>query len=346
MLHKMLCCVYARAIMSENRTHGGNKMEYKIDTKEFVQIGGIPQNIRIRTSDTTLPVLLFLHGGPGVCDRFWVIPYQSGLADCATLVCWDQRCAGLTYNSKENYDGLTVGRMVEDAAELILYLKKRFHKEKIFLVGHSWGSLLGVLVAQKYPEHIAAYIGMGQFVDGPENEILSYQFVLEEAKKRGNKKAVKALEKVGWPQDGKYRSQKDMMTQRKYLGKFGGGVYKSEESTITSIVVPILKSPEYNIFEVLRYAKGSMLSLKLLWEQVVAHHLCESVKKLEVPVYLTQGRHDQNTPVAIAQKWFDALKAPSKQWIWFENSAHSPIKEEAATWQATVREIINAEINK
>lgn len=317
-------------------------MAYALDTKEVITLGGVPQNIRIRTCDENLPVLLFLHGGPGVCDRFWVMSSQSGLAEVATMVCWDQRCAGLSYNAKQDYSKLSVSLMVEDAAELAVYLRERFNKEKIFVVGHSWGTLLGVLTVQKYPSYFAAYIGMGQFVDGPENETISYEFVLEEAKKRGNKKALSDLEKIGWPQNGMYKSQKDMLLQRKYLGMFGGGIYGSSESAVMSVLVPLLKSKDYSIPQMLRYYNGSMLSLKLLWKQVVGYNLCETVKKLEIPVYLTEGRHDQNTPVSLAQRWFDALDAPEKKWIWFERSAHSPIKEQPEEWGNAVREIITA----
>ncbi len=315
-------------------------MQYALDTKEVIQIGGIQQYIRIRSCDLSNPVILFLHGGPGVCDRFWVIRDQSGLADCATLVCWDQRGAGLSYSKKQDYTGLSVDRMVEDAAELVTYLCERFQKEKLLIVGHSWGSLLGTLLAKKYPEHIAAYVGMGQFVEGAENETLAYQFVLDEAKTRGDKKALRDLEKIGWPESGLYKTENGLMVQRKYMGKYGGGTYGSSESTVTSILIPLLKSPEYSLFGMLKYATGAMSSLKYLWKQVVACNLHDTIKTLEMPVYLTEGRHDYNTPIPIAERWFNALKAPKKEWIWFESSAHSPIKEEPAAWQAAMRRIV------
>ena len=316
------------------------KTAYKIDTKEFVTIGGIPQNIRIRTNDPSLPVLLFVHGGPGVCDRFWVMSHQSGLADCATIVCWDQRCAGLTYNPKENYDGITVERMLDDAGEVAAHLKERFNKDKIIIVGHSWGSLLGALLAQKYPEHIGTYIGMGQLADGPENEMLSYRYVLEQANERNDKKALKELKKIGWPQNGLFRTLDDFMIQRKWLGTFGGGTYGAKESTVKMLLIPLLKSPEYNLSGLIRYIKGGLTSIKYFWNVVPTYNLCNTIKELKMPVYMTIGRHDYNTPASIAQKWYDGLKAPSKKWIWFENSAHAPIKEEAEKWQAEVKEII------
>lgn len=315
-------------------------MTYPIDSAQFIELGGVQQNIRIRTTDEKLPVLLFLHGGPGVCDRGWVLKYQSDLAHVATMVCWDQRGAGLSYDRHAPTDVLTVERFVDDAAELCVWLKNRFGKQKVLIVGHSWGSLLGTLLAQKYPRHIAAYIGMGQFVDGPENETLSYEFVIDEAAKRGDQKALRDLARIGPPQDGLYKSHADMMVQRDYMTKFGGGTYGETESMMKSMVIPLLQSPEYELFDLVKYYNGAMKTLKKMWPEVVSYHLCDSVPKLDMPVYLTEGRHDYNTPIPIAQKWYDALKAPHKEWIWFEKSAHSPIKEEPEAWGKAVAAII------
>lgn len=315
-------------------------MSYAIDTAQYIQLGGVSQNIRIRTTDPALPVLLFLHGGPGVCDRHWVLLYQSKLAEVATMVCWDQRGAGLSYDKKQPIETLTVDRLVEDAAELCAYLKERFGKEKVLVVGHSWGSLLGALLCQRYPQHVAAYIGMGQFVDGPENETLSYQFVLDEADKRGDEKAQRDLARIGWPQDGMYKSHADMMVQRDYMTKFGGGTYGETESMMKSMVLPLIKTPEYKLTDLLRYYNGAMKTLQRLWPSVVAFHLCDTVQALDMPVYLTEGRHDYNTPIPIAQRWYDGLKAPHKEWLWFEQSAHSPIKEQPAEWGEAVAAIV------
>lgn len=318
-------------------------MNYAIDEKCTVELGGYEQHIRIRSTDAALPVLLFIHGGPGVCDRHWVLSNQSALAQSCTMVCWDQRGAGLSWSGKLREEDMSVPGMVEDAHELLLYLKKRFQKTAIYIVGHSWGSLLGTLLAKRYPEDVAAYIGMGQFVSGPENERLSYEFVLEEAKKRSDSKALAALERIGWPKAGHYKSLDDLMVQRDLMTKYGGEDYGENEGIIKSVLLPILKSPEYSLPDVWKYYKGAFFSLKALWEEVVDYDLNESAAELAVPVYLTEGRHDQNTPIPIALDWFEKLKAPRKEWIWFEQSAHSPIKNEPEAWGAAVRSIIRQE---
>lgn len=317
-----------------------SKINYAIDSKETVILGGVPQSIRIRTTNPKLPVLLFLHGGPGVCDRHWVLKDKSELANAATMVCWDQRGSGLSYDKKADTSVMTVSRMVEDAADLVELLCARFAKEKLIVVGHSWGTLLGTLLAHRHPEHIAAYIGMGQFVEGDRNETMSYDFVLDVATQKSDKKALEALAKIGAPVKGHYKNLDDLMVQRNLMTKYGGGTYKGKESLMTSMVIPLIKSPEYKLSDLKRYSDGAFSSLRALWEEVVDFNLLEEVPALTMPVYLTEGRHDQNTPPVIAQEWFEALDAPKKEWIWFEESAHSPIKEEPALWGETVRRIV------
>ena len=318
-------------------------MTYAIDEKLYIPIGGIQQNIRIRSCDETLPVLLFVHGGPGVCDRHWVLRDQSAIAEQATMVCWDQRGAGLSWSKKLKAEDMCVDRMIEDCHELLQYLKNRFHKTKIYIVGHSWGSILGSLTAERYPEDVAVYIGMGQFVNGADNERLSYRFVLDEATKRGDKKALQDLEKIGWPKNGHYASLDDLMVQRDLMTKYGGEDYGENEGIVKSVVVPILKSPEYKLWDMWKYYKGTFFNLETLWDEVVDVDLSVRVPELKMPVYLTEGRHDQNCPIPIAEEWFANLKAPKKEWIWFEQSAHSPIKNEPKLWGETVIRIVTTE---
>ena len=140
-----------------------------------------------------------------------------------------------------------------------------------------------------------------------------------------------------------FYSLDDLMVQRNLMTKYGGGDYGESDGIVKSVVVPILKSPEYSLFDLLRYYKGTFFSLEALWDEVVDANLNITIPELEVPVYLTEGRHDQNCPIPIALKWFENLKAPRKEWIWFEDSGHSPIKEEPEKWGNAVRRIITDE---
>ena len=315
--------------------------KYAIDETIYIPVNGDSQNIHIRSASLDNPVLLFVHGGPGVCDRSWVMPEQSKyLADRFIMVCWDQRMAGKSYRHANISNRMTLDQQVEDMHDVVLYLVNRFHQDKIYIVGHSWGSVLSCLYLPKYPENIKAYVGMGQFINGTLNEKISYDFVVDYAREHNDKKALKDLASIGTPVDGMYKGGLDaLMVQRNYMTKFGGGSWKEKESSFKSILVPFLTSGEYSMIpDLYRYYKGTFFCLAELWPQVVRLKFDETVRKLDVPVYLFQGDHDQNTPTPLAKEWFNNLEAPYKEYVPFHESAHSPIKEEPELWGKTLIE--------
>ena len=181
---------------------GANK-EYQIDVAEVIHVNNNDYHIRIRTKNKENPVVLFLHGGCGAADRPFIMKWNSELASVATLVCWDQRGAGVAYNRKiAKKEVLTKELYISDLHNVIRHLKERFNKEKIILVGHSFGSELGVWYIQQYPEDIESYVGIGQVVDATRNEQLSFEYTLREAEKKNDRRAVKVLRKIGPPVNG------------------------------------------------------------------------------------------------------------------------------------------------
>lgn len=313
------------------------KKSFPIDEHHRLALNGTTLDVRIRGTRADNPVLLFLHGGPGVCDRHFVLEDQAPLADICTMVCLDQRGAGKSYTRAQAETHMDMALVLDDAIALIDWLCARFRQEKIVLVGHSYGSYLGVLLCQKIPERIKAYIGTGQLVNGAENERISYEFVLGEAEARGDQKALAALARIGAPVNGFYRSLDDLTVQRNLMTKFGGAAHAKKEGMIRSMVLPILRSPEYSLLDIAGYAKGAYYNLRELWREVIACRFDETATSLAVPVFIMAGRHDRNTPPELAKRWFDALDAPNKAWVWFEESAHSPIREEKEKWNRQVR---------
>ena len=315
------------------------KKQYAIDEVFYIPVNGDRQSVHIRSSNRSNPVILFVHGGPGVCDRSWVMPKQSDyLADRFTMVCWDQRMAGKNYRSADARKKMTLDQQVEDMHDVVMYLVKRFGQEKIFIVGHSWGTILSCLYLPKYPENVRAYVGMGQFINGVLNEELSYEYVVNCAKELGDQKAMKDLAKIGAPVGGVYAGGMDaLMVQRNYLTKYGGETWKQRGGIYQTVIIPFLTSGEYKIIpDLYRYYKGTFYCLNQLWSDVINLKFDETLRKLDVPVYLFQGDHDQNTPTVLAKKWFDALEAPYKEYVPFHDSAHSPIMEEPELWGRTL----------
>ncbi|MBD5086241.1 MAG: alpha/beta hydrolase [Clostridiales bacterium] len=313
-------------------------MKYSIDKKEAVIYRNNKYYLRIRSYNTDNPVVLFLHGGCGSPDRAQVMKYQSPLAKDFTLVAWDQRGAGLAYDKKEAKNlVLTKEIYIEDAHNVVLYLKERFNKNKIIIVGHSFGSVLGIWLAEKYPEDIQAYVGVGQCVDYIRNEELSYSWVYDKAKKLNDKKSLKVLDKIGCPQNGRYAQnhQKSIMQQRAILHKYGGATFTNRKPYWQELLfheLPILLR-EYNLLQIFKYIKGLSYSPNQPLAQTNPDFI-NSVKQLQIPVYFLLGHHDYNCPVELAEEWYNKLDAPDKKLIWFVNSAHSPQWEEPDKWNS------------
>ena len=299
-----------------------------VDIKEKVVLGGLPQKIHIRGEKESLPVLLCLHGGPGVTNRHSIMQCRV-LFDSFLVVAWDQRgTAGSYWGAKA--EDLTIAQMVSDANELVEYLRNKFNKDKIFVMGGSWGSLLGVSLLQTHPEHIYAFLGFGQVVNIEKNEQISWQFSLDEAKKAGNQQDVDALLQVGPPVMGCYKGGFDgMMKQRNIMVKYGGYSKESgKQNYWDAMVKPILKSGEYSVSDLIGYIKGYRFVLTSMWEEIGRTDFPKTCTKFEAPIFIFDGRLDYNTPAELVEDWFNMIEAPVKELHWFEHSGHNPMGDE------------------
>lgn len=310
-----------------------------IDIVEKVSLGGLNQKIHIKGYDDKNPVLLFLHGGPGMSNRHSVINENGDLFGVFTIVAWDQRgTCGSYKGASEN--SLTIDRLTDDAKELVDYLCKKFKKKKIFVIGGSWGSLLGTCLLYKYPEKIAAFVGFGQFVNGHMNELISWNFCMDEAKKAGNEEDVKKLLEIGPPKNGVYvGGYKGMRTQRDIMMKYGG--YSKDEgkrSYFDAMIKPILKSGEYTLSDLYGYVKGYKFVLNKMWDEVGAVNFNETHTKFDAPIFIFDGRNDMNTPASLVEEWFSKIEAPRKELHWFENSGHNPMFDEPQGFKALLKE--------
>jgi pimeloyl-ACP methyl ester carboxylesterase len=310
-----------------------------IDKIKKVVLGGFPQKIHIKGDDEKNPVILFLHGGPGLTDRAGIMQHHADLRRNFTLAAWDQRGTCGSYKGLD-VSTLTVDRLVEDAKELVDYLCDTLKREKIFIVGGSWGTELGTFLVYRYPEKIAAYLGQGQVVNGVKNEELSYNFALEQAEKAGDTKSVELLKKCGPPVNGQYNGGfEGLMTQRKILQKYqktGGSEKKG--GFFTTTVLPRLDLREYTYGDIYGSIKGYKKVLSAMWPTVTDYDFVAQCNKFEIPYYIFQGRHDKNTPSDLIEEFYNVIDAPDKDLIWFENSAHSPMKEEPEKFKSLMVE--------
>jgi pimeloyl-ACP methyl ester carboxylesterase len=301
--------------------------EHGIEESTLVEIGGIKQAISIRGRDTRNPILLVVHGGPASPEMLHAFTFQSPWEDYFTVVEWDQRGAGKTYaaNDPAVLNGtLTVSRMAQDTVELTNYLRNRFHKQKIFLLGHSWGTILGATVAHEHPELLYAYIGVGQIVNDRRSEELGYQATVAAAQADHNQQALHDLATLA-PYPGDTMTFEHIVLERKWLEYYGGLAWRRRGFDWVSDTWEL--SPDYSQAELDAIGAGSKLSLTQLLPQLAGFNF-EDVTDFRCPIFLFTGRHDLSVSHELAAEWYQKLHAPEKKLVWFENSAHLPMLEE------------------
>ena len=319
----------------------GKEIVGSLAEKNFIEIGGIQQGFFIRAENPENPVILFLHGGPGSPELPILIPYEISerLEKYFTVCYWDQRGAGMSFNNSIDPATMTVAQIVEDTRQITEYLQRRFNQEKIYLMGHSWGTYLGVKTIEKYPEYYIAYIGIGQLSNQKESEKLAYDYMLQHATEMNDESAVKNLQKFD-------KNAADFPTldyigtvRSSLMNKYRIGLAHQETVSTIDLAKSLLFFRGYTLSEKVNYLKGTMFSLTRMWNYVVEDNLLESSTTFQVPIYIAHGKYDYQVSHTLAREWFDKIEAPRKAFFTFENSAHAPIAEEPEKFVQIMREI-------
>ena len=314
------------AILAE---YGKIVSDHGIDEAKAVEIGGIQQWITVRGRERDNPILLMIHGGPAAPELPNRYLFEPGWADYFTVVQWDQRGSGKTY---ELNDPAAVAptmkkeRMIEDAEEMVAYLRKTYGRDKIFVLGHSWGSLVGLSLAQRRPDWLYAYIGVGQIISMKQGEKLGYDWTLAQARKAGNAKAVQELTAIApYPEaDGSVPLDK-LGTDRKWSIAFGGLIHGRSSYDPLENTEKI--SPDYSEADYKAIDQGSAFSLPKLLPDLMSTDFT-SLTRLGCPVLMFIGRTDYTTPSPLVERWFASVQAPKKKLVWFEQSSHMVFEEE------------------
>ncbi len=299
-----------------------------LQATETIKIGGIDQVVSIRSQDLRNPVLIYFHGGPGFVEMpldWW---WGRGWDEFFTVIHWDQRNAGKTFTASGANDPalLTVDRYQRDAEEIVQWALKRFGKRKLFVLGHSWGSQMGLKLAAAHPEWLHAYIGMGQGTDSPESERRGWAWTIAKARADNNAEAIADLERLApYAAPGKVETVEAILTQRKWLNHYGGAAWRRPSAGFELAAFRL--APEYSDEDVRNAFKGQPPVTNALLPTILSTDL-SSIRELKVPMLLLNGRHDRNVSSDVAAEWFARLKAPSKKLVWFERSGHHQTSEE------------------
>lgn len=301
----------------------GNTVAGSYAGLERVVLNGIEQTILVRGRDTSKPVLLFLHGGPGMSFLPFVSLFHTGtLEENFIVVHWDQRGSGASYSNALTADDMRIDLVLDDALDLAEHLAARFGQEKIFLLGHSWGSALGFMAIAARPELFHAFVAAGEAVDWDVRQVQSYRWALDEARRRDAREAVDQLESLA-PFDPSDLSH--VAVKNEWVEIFGGeyhdpDLYRRYEEHVGQGV-------EYSTADLRRFQKGIVWSRETLESDVArsGYSLMRDLPEVEIPVVFFAGRFDQQTPSTLAKAYFDRLIAPHKEFLWFEDSAHYTI---------------------
>ena len=278
------------------------------------------------------PRLILLHGGPGFAGMQLLRHFNAPLEKSFAVVYWEQRGTGKSFDRKIPASSMTLEQFSADLSELVNAVCNRLGKDKVALYGQAWGSALGVLDAARFPGKVAAYVGTGQIGDWPASELSSCAFVLAEAERRNNRKALKALRAIGTPP----HTHRKMQVQRKWLTRFVG---IARGISLWKFFRVSLGGPEAPIFDLPNIVRG-LIFCGCMWAEVSALNLVKAVPALQMPVFFILGRHGHVVAAETSVAYFDLLTTPSKRLVWFEKSAHEPPVEEPRTFNAAMVELV------
>ena len=322
------------------RDENGKVLPRSVAEVTRVQIGGMEQGMVIKGRSLDNPVLLSLHGGPGASEYLTIKAFPLNLEDYFTVCWWDQRGCGLSWEPNIQPGTITLEQMISDTIEVTNYLRRRFGKEKIYVMGHSWGSFLGVHVVDRNPELFEAYIGIGQTTNGMESEKQAYACMLDTARRSGDRKTEKKL--LAYQVTDLDSLTPEYLTLRSNITrKQGTGIFHVPRSYI-SLLLPYILAKEYTLRDKYGCTKGVECLNQPVNEPNFSVNLSEAIPKLQVPVYIFHGIHDVQVSYQLAREYFDILDAPVKRFYAFEHSAHCPHWEEPEKFMEIIRRDIAA----
>lgn len=298
------------------------------DWTAAVPLGGVPQVISVRGRRRSNPVLLFIHGGPGtpLAPTGWM--WQRPIEESFTVVHYDQRGAGRSYQHTEPEfvrPAMTIDHYVQDAAELVEWLKAELVIDRVILVGHSWGTVVATTLAHQRPDLVEAYLGIGQVIDFRAGEKSSYAWLCNQAATREDGPAIEELEALA-PYPGEQPLDWDKMSiHRKWVERYGG--FAAGRSDCDYYTQGEFTSLDYQGENLRSTTEGNQLSLEIVLPQLFNVDLTDLIR-FDVPIIQFLGRHDQMTPTEPVTRWMADVTAPRTEIEWFEDSAHMLMYEE------------------
>ncbi|MCZ8518311.1 MULTISPECIES: alpha/beta fold hydrolase [Paenibacillus] len=293
--------------------------------EEYVPINGIHQFLYHLGTRHDNPVLLFLHGGPGSVESLFTRAFQAKWEEMYTVVHWDQRGAGKTLTrNPDQYP--TIELMLQDLYEVVQYLKGKYSKRRIVILGHSWGSVLGSLYIRKHPEDAACYIGVGQVVNMLENEQIGYNKVKEKIVQAGDQRSLKKLESIGEYPGDQIVFNPEFLKKCRKVRKLQGK-YQLAVKIDLGIWITVFKSPLFRFSDILAFRQIFKANAHL-HRFLGSFDLRAESTAYQVPIYYISGENDWQAPYIIAQQYFDEIEAPHKEIFIIPGAGHMAMMDQ------------------
>jgi pimeloyl-ACP methyl ester carboxylesterase len=321
----------------------GKPIPGSISEKTFIKLGGVKQGMFIKSRNINNPVLLYVHGGPAFPNYFLIDKFKPGLEDYFTVCYWEQRGGGLSYTSEVTLESMNFNQLASDAIDVTNYLRKRFGKEKIYVMAHSGGTPIALLAVSREPALFYAYIGMGQITNQAESEKIAYKYMLEQYVANGNQKSIDELKKYPVLEaDSNIISYYKSAIRDQSMHELGIGTMHKMKSVFRDIFIPVWTCKVYTLPEKINIwkSKFSFLPKTNLINEMLETDFTSKVFKLDVPVYFLSGKFDLTVNINLSKVYLTKLHAPLKGFYTFNNSAHSPLFEEPGL----VRQIVEQDI--
>jgi pimeloyl-ACP methyl ester carboxylesterase len=306
--------------------NGGKPLAGSISEKVFMEINGVKQGLFIKGRSLSNPVLLYLHGG--MPDFFLTQDYPTGLEDHFTVVWWEQRGTGISYAGNIGPKALDSRQLIEDTKTLSRYLGRRFDREKVYLMGHSGGTFIGLQAAAEAPELYHAYIGVAQMVDQRASEKEAYDYMLQYFERLGDKGMARRLRQAPVPRRGDL-PKAYLALRDKAMHRSGVGTMHHMRSVFRGLFIPSLFFREYSFADKVKLWRAKASSgLSAISSEILATDLSQRITRLEVPFYVFHGSMDYTVSYALSKAYFAQVQPPVKCFYTFARSAHCPLSEE------------------
>jgi pimeloyl-ACP methyl ester carboxylesterase len=291
-----------------------------VDEAMYVKLGGIDQWVQIRGENRDNPVLLYVHGGPGVA----VTPFSTLLRpweDDFTVVMWDQRCAGKTFarNGKSSCAGMSIASVAQEGIQLTDFLRARLHKDKIIVLGHSWGSMVGLRMVHDRPDLYSAYVGTGQVVSIAEKEPVIYADAMARLSAARDEAGIRALQAIGPPP---YRSADDLLVERKWSARHD---IASERNLTARLASVGLFAPGWSLWDDYQFLQANKYAEAATYDADASYDARALGTKFAVPMFVFNGELDTITPAFLAKRYFDSLEAPQKAFVALKGVGHDAV---------------------